>query len=123
MHVVALPRFSRFPLSAPFCVTLFLRCSYVSPYIIDYAKKLTATLPEPLSVVFWVNSGSEANDLALRLARAHTKKRGVMCVSGAYHGHVISIIDISPYKYERSGGLGQRCVAYREGCMFAGNCA
>lgn len=74
----------------------------------EYAKRLTATMPSPLSVVFWVNSGSEANDLALRLARAHTGKRGVMTVGGAYHGHVISIIDISPYKYERHGGTGQR---------------
>jgi 4-aminobutyrate aminotransferase-like enzyme len=83
-------------------------CSYLSPYIVEYAKRLTATLPSKLSVVYWVNSGSEANDLALRLARAHTKKRGAMCVGGAYHGHVTSIIDISPYKYERSGGTGQR---------------
>jgi 4-aminobutyrate aminotransferase-like enzyme len=51
-----------------------------------------------LQVVYWVNSGSEANDLALRMARAHTHKRGVLCVDGAYHGHVTSIIDISPYK-------------------------
>lgn len=83
-------------------------CSYLSPYLVEYAKRLTATMPAPLSVVFWVNSGSEANDLALRLARAHTGKRGVMAVGGAYHGHVTSIIDISPYKYERHGGTGQR---------------
>lgn len=72
------------------------------------SQRLTATLPAPLRVVYWVNSGSEANDLALRLARAHTKKRGVMCVEGAYHGHVTTIIDISPYKYRREGGTGRR---------------
>jgi hypothetical protein len=42
------------------------------------ARKLTSLLPEPLSVCFFVNSGSEANDLALRLARAHTKNHDVI---------------------------------------------
>src|ERR1041385_5375961 len=48
---------------------------YVSDLIISYAEKLTAMLPEPLRVCYFVNSGSEANELALRLARAHTKAR------------------------------------------------
>src|SRR5215208_7093160 len=45
---------------------------YVHDLIIRYAENLTATLPSPLSVCFFVNSGSEANELAIRLARAHT---------------------------------------------------
>ncbi|KAF6207654.1 hypothetical protein GE061_016101 [Apolygus lucorum] len=64
------------------------------------AKRLTATLPEPLSVCYFVNSGSEANDLALRIARAYTKQYDVICLEHAYHGHLSSLIDISPYKYE-----------------------
>ena len=71
---------------------------------------LTDSLPKPLSVVLWVNSGSEANDLALRLARAHTRRRGVLVVGGAYHGHTGSMIDASPYKFERQGGTGLRCA-------------
>ena len=47
---------------------------YLHDLINRYAERLTATLPEPLSVCFFVNSGSEANELALRLARAHTGK-------------------------------------------------
>lgn len=81
---------------------------YLHPTIIEASKMLTDTLPDPLRVVFWVNSGSEANDLAMRLARAHTKRRGVICVGGAYHGHVTSIIDISPYKFDHVGGSGKR---------------
>ena len=82
---------------------------YLSAHVLDYSQRLTATLPPSLRVVYWTNSGSEANDLALRLARAHTKRRGVLCVGGAYHGHVSTMIDASPYKYERESG-GQRCV-------------
>lgn len=81
---------------------------FLHPAIVSYASRLTATLPAPLRVVFYVNSGSEANDLALRLARAHTKRRGTVCVDGAYHGHTVSLIDVSPYKYAREGGMAPR---------------
>ena len=89
-------------------ISVIFLTRYLHPHILDYSRRLTETFPGDLSVVFWVNSGSEANDLALRLARAHTRKRGVLCVDGAYHGHVTSIIDISPYKFDREGGAGMR---------------
>lgn len=44
----------------------------------------------------------------MRLARAHTKKRGIICLAGAYHGHTTEVIHISPYKFARAGGAGQR---------------
>ena len=90
--------------------TLNTNSRYLHTTLLAASQRLTATLPGDLSVVFWVNSGSEANDLALRLARAHTKKRGVLIVGGAYHGHVTTMIDASPYKFERTGGTGQRCA-------------
>nr|CAD7442991.1 unnamed protein product [Timema bartmani] len=72
------------------------------------AKKLTSLLPESLSVCFLVNSGSEANDLALRLARTHTKHNDVITLDQAYHGHLSSMIDISPYKFNHAtGGQGK----------------
>ena len=49
---------------------------YLHDNIVRYAERLTATLPAPLRVCFFVNSGSEANDLALRLARAFTGTAG-----------------------------------------------
>ncbi|TOF71581.1 hypothetical protein CGJ15_27925, partial [Vibrio parahaemolyticus] len=55
---------------------------------------------------FFVNSGSEANDLALRMARTHTGKKDVITLDHAYHGHVSSLIDISPYKFNHPGGEG-----------------
>src|SRR5512132_3481191 len=56
---------------------------YLSDLILEYAEKLTATLPESLSVCFFVNSGSEANELAIRLARAHTKAREMIVLDHA----------------------------------------
>lgn len=44
----------------------------------------------------------EANDLALRLARAYTGSKNTVVVDGAYHGHTLSVLEISPYKYEHS---------------------
>ncbi|ODM95367.1 Ethanolamine-phosphate phospho-lyase [Orchesella cincta] len=71
------------------------------------AKRLTSLFPSPLSVCFFVNSGSEANDLALRLARAHSKHHDVITLDHAYHGHVTSLIEISPYKFNQIGGGGK----------------
>ncbi|HEX6027234.1 MAG TPA: aminotransferase class III-fold pyridoxal phosphate-dependent enzyme, partial [Solirubrobacter sp.] len=71
---------------------------YLHRSVIDYARALAATLPDPLHVCFFVNSGSEANDLALRLADAHTGRDEVIVLDHAYHGHLSSTIAISPYK-------------------------
>lgn len=80
---------------------------YLHDNIVEYALRLTATLPAPLSVAFLVNSGTEANDLALRLAQAHTGRRGAVVVDHAYHGHSPSMIALSPYKFDGRGGQGK----------------
>lgn len=71
------------------------------------AQKLLGTMPPQLCKVFFVNSGSEANDLALRLAQAHTKSKDCLVVERAYHGHTCSVIDVSPYKFNGKGGGGK----------------
>src|SRR5262249_52287876 len=73
---------------------------YLHQSVIDYAGRLAATFPDPLHVCFFVNSGSEANDLALRLAFAHTGRREVVVLDHAYHGHLSSTIALSPYKFK-----------------------
>ncbi|XP_074068328.1 5-phosphohydroxy-L-lysine phospho-lyase isoform X2 [Macrotis lagotis] len=72
--------------------------------IVDYAQRLAQTLPKELCVFYFLNSGSEANDLALRLARQYTGHRDVVVVDHAYHGHLSSLIDISPYKFRSLEG-------------------
>ena len=79
---------------------------YLSDPIVSYAERLTATLPERLSVCFFVNSGSEANELAVRLARAHTGARDMIVLDHAYHGNTTTLIDLSPYKHDGPGGNG-----------------
>jgi 4-aminobutyrate aminotransferase-like enzyme len=73
---------------------------YLHQSVIDYARRLAETLPDPLHVCFFVNSGSEANDLALRLAAAHTGREDVIVLDHAYHGHLRSTIELSPYKFK-----------------------
>uniref|UniRef100_A0A3Q0SC29 5-phosphohydroxy-L-lysine phospho-lyase n=1 Tax=Amphilophus citrinellus TaxID=61819 RepID=A0A3Q0SC29_AMPCI len=77
--------------------------------IVLYADRLAATLPKKLCVFYFVNSGSEANDLALRLARQYTRHEDVIVLDHAYHGHLMSLIDISPYKFRKLAGQ-KECV-------------
>ena len=81
---------------------------YLHDNVNRYAERLTEKLPAPLGVCFFVNSGSEANELALRLARAHTGREDVIVLEHAYHGHTTTLIDLSPYKFNGPGGRGRK---------------
>ncbi|HEV7419781.1 MAG TPA: aminotransferase class III-fold pyridoxal phosphate-dependent enzyme [Mycobacterium sp.] len=74
--------------------------------IATYAEKLVATLPDPLEVVFLVCSGSEANDLAIRIARQVTGRGDVAIIDGAYHGNTGVVTGLSPNRYKGPGGAG-----------------
>ncbi|KAJ8939593.1 hypothetical protein NQ318_010600 [Aromia moschata] len=76
--------------------------------IVLCAKRITSTMPEKLKVCFFVNSGSEANDLALRLAQVYTGNTDIVALEHAYHGHLTSLIDVSHYKFNLPGGVGQK---------------
>lgn len=79
---------------------------YLHPNMALLAERLAGLLPDPLEVVFFCNSGSEANDLALRLARATTGSKSVIVLEGAYHGHTLACVDASPYKWRPDTSLG-----------------
>jgi 4-aminobutyrate aminotransferase-like enzyme len=91
--------------------TLNTNTRYLHPSACQLARRLLDTMPPPLrdGKIFFVNSGSEANDLALRLARARTKHRRCLVVEHAYHGHTCEAVGLSPYKFEHAsfGGKGQ----------------
>jgi alanine-glyoxylate transaminase/(R)-3-amino-2-methylpropionate-pyruvate transaminase len=59
---------------------------YLNPGIALYAKELAAKMPGNLKVCYFVNSGSEANDLAVLMARAYTQNYDVIALRNAYHG-------------------------------------
>ncbi|MDZ7781001.1 MAG: aminotransferase class III-fold pyridoxal phosphate-dependent enzyme [Gemmatimonadota bacterium] len=79
---------------------------YLHRNVIEYAERLAELLPEPLSRCFFVNSGSEANELALRMARSHSNGSGVVALEGGYHGHTQTLVDVSHYKFAGKGGRG-----------------
>ena len=80
---------------------------YVYPGLTEYLSRLASTLPDALSIGFMVNSGSEANELAVRLARSYTGNNDMAVIEGAYHGHTGMLIDLSPYKFRGPGGKGE----------------
>ena len=86
--------------------TLNTNTRYLHDNIVRYAQRITATMPEPLDTCFFVNSGSEANELALRLARAATGAHDVLVIDGAYHGNTGNCVAMSPYKFDGPGGNG-----------------
>ncbi|WP_299349056.1 aminotransferase class III-fold pyridoxal phosphate-dependent enzyme, partial [uncultured Maritalea sp.] len=80
---------------------------YLNELVLDYAERITSKLPDPLSVAFFVNSGTEANELALRIARHATGQKNTVVLDWAYHGNSQGAVDISPYKFKRKGGFPQ----------------
>ena len=76
--------------------TLATHSRYLQDGIVEYSERLLQTFPEPLNRVMYTNSGSEANDLALRVARHHTGGTGIVVTSEAYHGTTASCAEVSP---------------------------
>ena len=79
---------------------------YLHDSLTRYARRLAATLPDPLGVCFFVCTGSEANELALRMARTHTGREGMVVLEGGYHGNTSSLVQLSSYKFDGPGGAG-----------------
>ncbi|WP_374375735.1 aspartate aminotransferase family protein [Dongia sp.] len=69
---------------------------YLHETIVDYAEKLLAKFPPALQHVMFTCTGSEANDLAIRIARSYTRGKGVIVTKLAYHGLTIAISELSP---------------------------
>ncbi len=80
---------------------------YLSEQINTLAERILRTMPDPLSVVYLVNSGSEANELAMRLAQATSGRKNMIVLDWAYHGNTGGLVDLSPYKFNRKGGKGR----------------
>ncbi|MBE7659994.1 aminotransferase class III-fold pyridoxal phosphate-dependent enzyme [Tenacibaculum finnmarkense] len=79
---------------------------YLHENINELAKELIETLPPELNVLHFVNSGSEANELAIRMAKAVTGEKDIIASEIGYHGNANMCIDISSYKFDGKGGNG-----------------
>jgi 4-aminobutyrate aminotransferase-like enzyme len=82
--------------------TLNTNTRYLHGTVVELAERLVATMPAGLDTVMFVNSGSEANDLAWRLATTATGARGGVVTDWAYHGVSAAIADLSPEEWPRS---------------------
>ena len=80
---------------------------YLHPAQAEFAEKLLSKLPPELSVCWFVNSGSEANELALRLARAASGGKAMVTPDNGYHGNTTGAMEISAYKFNAPGGAGR----------------
>jgi 4-aminobutyrate aminotransferase-like enzyme/Ser/Thr protein kinase RdoA (MazF antagonist) len=79
---------------------------YLHENINELAKELIETLPPELNVLHFVNSGSEANELAIRMVKAATGSKDIIASEVGYHGNANMCIDISSYKFDGKGGNG-----------------
>ncbi len=109
--------------------TLNTHTRYLNPVILDYAERLLARMPPALGHVMFTCTGSEANDLALRLAKAATGGTGILITAFAYHGVTQVDAELSPAlgpdgpknpatrlipapdHYRRAGDVGARMAA------------
>ena len=80
---------------------------YLHPAQTAFAKKILSKFPSKLDTCFFVNSGSEANELALRLVRARTGLKGIVTLDNGYYGNTTGAVDMSAYKFNAEGGVGQ----------------
>lgn len=92
---------------------------YLHAEIVRLSARLRSKLPPALSVCFFVNSGSEANELALRLVRTATKRRDVIALEHGYHGNTGTLVALSHYKFGRKGGFAKEDWVHLAACPDA----
>ncbi|MEO0403469.1 MAG: aminotransferase class III-fold pyridoxal phosphate-dependent enzyme, partial [Bacteroidota bacterium] len=81
---------------------------YLYDLLSRYGHQLLQHFPDELKKVFFVNSGSAASDLAIRMAQCHTQSKNIMVMELGYHGNTQTSIDISDYKFNNPKGEGQK---------------
>lgn len=85
--------------------TINTNTRYLQDVHVEYAERMLARLPPHLTRIVFLSSASEANELALRLARAATGARDMLVMEHCYHGNTTGAMDISPYKFRHPNSL------------------
>ncbi len=86
---------------------------YLYDPLIEYSEHLLSYFPSELNKVFFVNSGSAASDLAIRLAQTYTRQTHSLVLEHGYHGHTRSTIEHSSYKFDGPGGKGENPFVHK----------
>ena len=79
---------------------------YLHENLVNFTEAILETMPPSLNVAFFVNSGSEANELAIRLARTVTGRKDMIVSKVGYHGNTNACVEVSSYKFDGPGGRG-----------------
>jgi 4-aminobutyrate aminotransferase-like enzyme/Ser/Thr protein kinase RdoA (MazF antagonist) len=87
--------------------TLNTNTRYLYDSLLEYSDRLVATMPGELSVCMFVCSGSEANDLAWRLAKAYTGNAGAITIEDAYHGTTDAVFEFSPAEHGKGRPIAE----------------
>ena len=81
---------------------------YLHPIQKEISENILSRFSKKFSVVYLVNSGSEANELALRLAKTYTKSKDLITFDHGYHGNTNGVLEVSPYKFNKPNGIGKK---------------
>ena len=104
--------------------TLNIHTRYLHHAILDYAENLTNTMCSSLSSVMFTCTGSEANDLALRIARQATGSLGVICTDETYHGNTAAVDELATlFSDGRPRGLHVKSVPFPDTYRWAEQCS
>jgi len=96
--------------------TLNIHTRYLHEAILDYAENLTSTFADPLSTVMFTCTGSEANDLALRVARHATGAMGIICTRETYHGNTSAVDELATlFRAGEAVGAHVKSVPFPDG--------
>ncbi|KAJ1373106.1 Ethanolamine-phosphate phospho-lyase 1 [Parelaphostrongylus tenuis] len=90
------------------CISNVQHVGHCHPQVVEtISRQLATSTCNVRFVMLFCNSGSEANDLALRLARDYTQRTDVIVIDHAYHGHVTTTMQMSPYKFSHGSTIPQ----------------
>ncbi len=93
--------------------TLNIHTRYLHETILEYGEKLTSTLDDSLSMLFLTCTGSEANEVALRMARSHTGKMGIIVTNATYHGNTTAVYELTTlFHGGKTGSLNVKAVDF-----------
>ena len=94
--------------------TLNTHTRYLHETIVEYAKELTSLFDDTLNMVYFLCSGSEANELALRVVRESTGKEGIISSDYSYHGNTRAVYDLASSKHTTSPNKAVKYVPFPE---------